>query len=83
MVNRLCPPETLLADATATAAKIAGNAPIAVRQAKHAIQRGADMSLANGMFFEIEAYRRMIPTSDREEGVLAFNEKRRPVFKGK
>ncbi|WP_269750729.1 enoyl-CoA hydratase-related protein [Candidatus Burkholderia verschuerenii] len=64
------------------ALRIAANAPISVRQAKQAIHRGLQMSLADGLAFEIEAYNRMVPTKDRLEGVLAFNEKRKPDFKG-
>ena len=37
----------------------------------------------SGYDFEIEAYNRMVSTEDRLEGVLAFNEKRKPVFKGR
>ena len=58
-------------------------APISVRQAKHAIHFGMQMDLASGMTLEIEAYNRMVPTDDRREGVLAFNEKRKPRFKGR
>jgi enoyl-CoA hydratase/carnithine racemase len=65
------------------AAAIARNAPVAVRQAKQAIARGADMSLAEGLAFEIEAYHRTIPTEDRQEGINAFNEKRPPQFRGR
>lgn len=81
-VNRVCEPETLLDDAVATARRIAGNGPIAVRQAKQAIGRGLQMSIWDGLAFEVEAYNRCVPTDDRREGVLAFNEKRRPVFQG-
>ncbi|HEY2135316.1 MAG TPA: enoyl-CoA hydratase-related protein [Xanthobacteraceae bacterium] len=82
MVNRVCEPEALMSDALAIAQKIAANGPIAVRQAKHAIHYGLDMSVANGMQLEIQAYNRLPPTNDRREGILAFNEKRRPVFRG-
>jgi enoyl-CoA hydratase/carnithine racemase len=41
------------------------------------------MSVMDGIAFEIEAYNRTIPSQDRREGVLAFNEKRRPNFTGK
>ena len=44
---------------------------------------GLQMDLASGMMLEIEAYNRMVPTEDRREGVLAFNEKRKPRFKGR
>jgi enoyl-CoA hydratase/carnithine racemase len=83
MVNRLCTPGRVVADALETGRLIAENAPIAVRQAKHAIHFGLQMDLASGMMFEIEAYNRMVPTEDRREGVLAFNEKRKPVFSGR
>jgi enoyl-CoA hydratase len=41
------------------------------------------MSIWDGLAYEIEAYNRTIPTEDRREGVLAYNEKRRPRFKGR
>jgi len=68
--------------ALATAQTLAENAPIAVRQAKQAIGKGRQMSLADGLSFEIEAYNRTIPSQDRREGVKAFNEKRKPKFSG-
>jgi enoyl-CoA hydratase/carnithine racemase len=83
LVNAILPEEQLLEEALAVAAKIAANAPIAVRQAKQAIRRGLAMSLGDGLAFEIEAYNRTVPTEDRIEGVRAFNEKRKPVFHGR
>ena len=82
LVNEVFAPAQLLDEALQTAARIAANAPIAVRQARHAIHRGLQMSLADGLTFEIEAYNRTVPTDDRREGVKAFNEKRAPEFKG-
>ena len=82
LVNAVYPLAELLPAALATAQRIAGNAPIAVRQAKQSIHRGLQMSLRDGMTFEIEAYNRTVPTQDRLEGVLAFNEKRKPNFTG-
>jgi enoyl-CoA hydratase/carnithine racemase len=83
MANRVCEPETLVAEAIATAKAIADNAPISIRQAKRSMHHGLSLSLADGMLFEIEAYNRMVPTEDRREGVAAFNEKRKPRFKGR
>ena len=83
MVNRLCDPASLAAETLETAKAIAANAPISVRQAKHSIHHGMQMSLRDGMMFEIEAYNRMVPTEDRREGIRSFSEKRKPVFKGK
>ena len=82
LVNELCAAADLPARALEVAERIAANAPIAVRQAKQAIRRGMQMSLADGLGFEIEAYNRTVPTADRREGVRAFNEKRKPEFKG-
>jgi len=83
LVNRVIPADRLLEETMATAERIAANAPIAVRQAKQSISRGLQMSLADGLAFEIEAYNRLVGTEDRREGVRAFNEKRKPVFKGR
>lgn len=83
MVNRLCEPGLVVQEAVETAAAIAANAPISIRQAKRSMHYGAGMSLADGMLFEIEAYNRMVPTEDRREGIASFNEKRKPAFKGR
>ena len=83
LVNKVVPPGELMGATLATARRIADNAPISVRQAKQSVQRGMQMSLWDGLAFEIEAYNRMVPTEDRHEGVNAFNEKRKPVFRGR
>jgi len=82
IVNKLCEDESLMTEALATARTIAGNAPIAVRQAKKSINMATQLDLKTGYVFEIEAYNRMVPTRDRLEGIRAFNEKRKPQFKG-
>src|ERR1700757_4595498 len=63
LVNRVLPPEELLPATLVIADRIAGNGPVSVRQAKQAIHRGLQMSLADGLAFEIEAYNRLIPTA--------------------
>jgi enoyl-CoA hydratase/carnithine racemase len=84
LVNRLFPTvEELRAGALATASHIAANAPVAVRQAKAAIGKATDLDRANGYAYEIEAYNRCVGTDDRHEGIRAFNEKRKPDFKGR
>ena len=76
-------PESLLETTLDMARRIATNGPLAVRQAKQAIHRGLQMSVWDGLAFEIEAYNRLVGTEDRREGVLAFNERRKPVFRGR
>lgn len=83
LVNEVFQQDKLLDAALQAATRIAANAPVAVRQAKQAIHRGLQMSLADGLGFEIEAYNRTVPTEDRREGVRAFNQKRSPKFQGK
>src|SRR6266481_3361001 len=82
LVNRVVEPSELLETTIGIAQRNAANGPIGVRQAKQAFHRGMQMSLSDGLAFEIEAYNRLVFTEDRREGVLAFNEKRKPVFRG-
>ena len=83
LVNRLCAPEALMAEALEMAGAIAANAPLSVRNAKKSIHQGLGMTLADGMLFEIEAYNRLVGTEDRHEGIRSFNEKRKPRFNGR
>ncbi|HZN99744.1 MAG TPA: enoyl-CoA hydratase-related protein [Burkholderiales bacterium] len=81
VVNRVC--DNVVEEAFATARTIAANGPLAVRQAKKAIHYGLQMDVATGFRFAIEAYNQLVGTDDRNEGVRAFNEKRKPRFQGK
>jgi len=83
LVNRVCEPADLMPAALETARAIAGNAPLSVRQAKKSIHFGLQMELKTAYRFEVEAYNHLVETEDRYEGIRAFNEKRKPVFKGK
>jgi enoyl-CoA hydratase len=81
LVNKVTSAEQLLPEVLKVAERIAGNAPIAVRQAKQSIDKSSDLDRSNGYCFEIEAYNRTVGTADRIEGVKAFNEKRKPTFR--
>ena len=83
LVNHLVPAGHAKARAGEIAATIARNGPIAVRQAKKAIAYGSETDLETAMILAIEAYNATVVTEDRLEGVRAFNEKRRPEFKGR
>lgn len=83
LVNKLCEPDALLEDVMATAQKIASNAPQSVMRAKRSISVATQIDRFNGFQFELEAYNRLVPTEDRREGILAFNEKRKPEYKGR
>ena len=83
ILNAVYPADDLFPAAIETASRIAENAPLSVRQAKKSIHYGLQMDLRTGFRFEIEAYNRLVGTEDRHEGIASFNEKRKPVFKGK
>ena len=83
LVNKICEPADLLAESLKMAAMICETGPIAVEQAKYAINYGIETDLHTGLVIESNAYWVTIPTEDRLEGLAAFREKRKPVFKGK
>jgi enoyl-CoA hydratase/carnithine racemase len=65
------------------ALEIAQNGPIAIQQAKFAINKGTDAPLEVGLNIESHAYAICIPTEDRLEGLRAFKEKRKPKYQGR
>ena len=83
LVNHVVPKGQARAKALEIAATIAQNGPVAVRQAKKAINWGGETDLETGMALAIEAYNVTVTSEDRLEGVRAFNEKRKPRFQGK
>lgn len=82
LVEVVAPPESLLDKALEIAGQIVRNAPIAVAEAKFAIDKGCDADLSTGLAMEQNAYEVTIPTKDRLEGLQAFKDKRPPIFKG-
>lgn len=83
LVNQVIPPDQLMEASREMAAVIAQAGPIAIQQAKVAIDKGMDTNLHSGLAIETKAYGVCIPTEDRLEGLAAFKEKRKPVYKGK
>ena len=82
IVNRVCAPRVVDGRGAGHGGTHSRVGPLAVRQAKKAIHGGLQVDLRRGLDFEIEAYDRLVHSADRREGVLAFNEKRRPRFTG-
>lgn len=83
LVNKVVPPEKLMDDAMAFAARLAKGPTRAIGLAKRALQRGLALDLEGVLNLEIELQSELITTEDFQEGVKAFLEKRRPKFKGK
>lgn len=82
IINKICPPELLMDEVTKTARLIAQNAPVAIKQAKKALNTSQWSEIHSGYFHEIECYYRAVATQDRVEGIQAFIEKRDPKFSG-
>lgn len=83
LVNLVVPAKELLGACREIAAQIGRNGPIAIQQAKFAINKGMDAPLDVAINIESTAYWHCIPTEDRLEGLQAFKEKRKPCYKGK
>ncbi len=82
LVNSVSEPEALLDECNKMAAMICETGPVAIEQAKYAINYGLETDLNTGMAIESNAYWVCIPTKDRLEGLAAFREKRKPDYKG-
>ena len=63
--------------------EVCRSSPVAVREAKGAIERGLDVPMQQGLELEELAWRRAVDSEDRVEGVAAFNEKRDPEWKNR
>ena len=83
LVNHVVPAESLMEEAKRVAAEIASKPPLSVRAAKEAVLRAQDTTLELGLEFERKAFYMLFATEDAKEGMRAFLEKRKPVFKGK
>lgn len=83
LVNRVCQPEALLDEAVAIADEIALGGPLAIAQAKFAIDHGMQADLHTGLAIERKAYETLLPTRDRVEALQAFRDKRPPRFEGR
>ena len=82
LVNRVAPAGQALAGALTLAREILPNGPIALRVAKQAVGQGVELDLVAGLALEEACYAQVIPTLDRLEGLAAFREKRKPLFRG-
>ena len=83
LVERVVPRDKLAEEAEKTVRAIVANAPVSLREAKRAIDQGVEMDLPSGLRLEREAYDVTLSTEDRNEGLRAFAEKRKPRFQGR
>jgi enoyl-CoA hydratase len=82
LVNKVVEGNKLVDASIELAEEIMKNAPLAVTQAKYAINYGSNVDVKTGLAIESKAYEVIIPSKDRIEALEAFKEKRQPNFKG-
>jgi len=83
LANMMVKPEELMERALKVAGKIAGKAPMAVKMALTAVKYGLETDLETGLVLETALASLTVASEDKNEGISAFFEKRKPEYKGK
>ena len=83
LVNEVVAAAELIPRAEAIAQKIIANAPLAIQYAMEAVNKGMEMTQAEGLFLEATLFAVTCATEDKAEGTKAFLEKRAAKFKGR
>jgi enoyl-CoA hydratase len=83
LVNRVVPQDQLLAEATKMMTTILENGPLAVRLCIESVLAGGDMSEEDHLLLEANHFGLLASSADMREGMSAFLEKRKPLFKGR
>ena len=83
LISQAAPANEVMEKAMAMAQTMATKAPISLRYVKEAVNKGLDMTLEQGIRLEADLYFLIHTTEDRTEGIRAFQQKRKPQFKGK
>ena len=79
-INKVVPPDKLMDEAKAMAAKLLAKSSVALNYAKKSCNSGVDMSMAAGIDMDENYFCRCFATEDQKEGMKAFVEKRKPHF---
>ena len=83
LVDELEPDTHVIERAETVLKKIMANAPLSVRYALEAVNKGLETSVAEGLLLEASLFAICTSTADKKEGTSAFLEKRSPNFRGK
>lgn len=82
LVNKVVEKDELMPTAMKWAEKLTQRAPIAISVAKSMLEDGMKTEIKSGVDLEAERWSNLFYTYDQKEGMRAFNEKRKPVYKG-
>lgn len=82
LVNHVAPHDQLRTKTVEIANRIAEKSPIALQLAKEAVKLASRSNLDEGLRREVDLFALCFSTEDKNEGVSAFLEKRKPAFKG-
>lgn len=82
LVEKVYDSKNLMEEVERLARKIAASGPLAIKYCKNAIDEGMGFPIDDALEFELEIYDKVANSDDAEEGLSAFLEKRKPVFKG-
>jgi enoyl-CoA hydratase len=83
LVNHVVPADQLATKTMEIATRISEKSPIALQLAKEAVKLASRSNLDEGLRREVDLFALCFSTEDKDEGVSAFLEKRKPAFKGK
>jgi enoyl-CoA hydratase len=83
LVNKVCPPDSLIEEVMATAKSIASKGRFSLEAAKRVVNSGFEVDLSNGCNIESDAFGLCFANIDAKEGTSAFLEKRKATFEGK
>jgi enoyl-CoA hydratase/carnithine racemase len=82
LINQIAAPDQVLSQAMDLAAKILGHSPLAIAGILHAVTRGLNMTIAEGLLVEGEQFAKLVPSRDLREGLDAWLARRAPMFCG-
>lgn len=83
LLNEVYPADRLLEEAKKMAHRIATQGPVAIKLAKHLVNRGSEIDLDTALNYEVESVSLCFASEDRVEGLQAFIDRRKPEFKGR
>lgn len=83
LFNQIVPYEQLMIESINLAMKIAANAPLSLQSLKKSVDQGLHLDIHSAYEVELEHYYVCANSEDRQEGILSFNEKRKPNWKNR